>query len=126
VVPKFWASPDGCPVAQFMHGHSPIPWHEWGYWALGRAMPEFGTTVHLVDAGVDTGGVLKQARGISKRATHRQLCAAQAAFSREICVEAVENALAGKLERPTPACRPGNGITRRSGSTSGRAFRRVW
>jgi len=65
--------------------------------------------VHLVDAGVDTGGVLKQARGIFKaRDTIASYALRQAAFSREICVEAVENALAGKPKRPTPACRPGN------------------
>jgi len=33
-----------------------------GYWALAQGHPEFcGVTVHLVDAGIDTGSVLAQA-----------------------------------------------------------------
>ena len=33
-----------------------------GYWALAEQHPEWvGTTVHLVDAGIDTGGILAQA-----------------------------------------------------------------
>lgn len=32
-----------------------------GYWALAMGKPElFGTTIHLVDQGVDTGGILEQ------------------------------------------------------------------
>jgi folate-dependent phosphoribosylglycinamide formyltransferase PurN len=32
-----------------------------GYWALAEGRPDLaGTTVHLVDAGIDTGGILKQ------------------------------------------------------------------
>ena len=34
-----------------------------GYWALAEGRPELvGTTVHLVDEGIDTGGILAQAR----------------------------------------------------------------
>jgi phosphoribosylglycinamide formyltransferase 1 len=33
-----------------------------GYWALAEGRPDLvGTTIHLVDAGVDTGGILEQA-----------------------------------------------------------------
>jgi folate-dependent phosphoribosylglycinamide formyltransferase PurN len=33
-----------------------------GYWALAEGRPDLaGTTVHLVDTGIDTGGILKQA-----------------------------------------------------------------
>jgi folate-dependent phosphoribosylglycinamide formyltransferase PurN len=76
-----------------------------GYWALASSDPQnFGTTVHLVDAGVDTGGVLKQARGVSKTGdTIASYALRQAAFSRDICVEAVSDALDGKLATIDPA-----------------------
>ncbi|TIO90972.1 MAG: formyl transferase, partial [Mesorhizobium sp.] len=54
-------------------------------------------------AGVDTGGVLKQARGKSKRGdTIASYALRQAAFSRDICVQAVAEALAGKLTTIDP------------------------
>ena len=70
-----------------------------GYWALASGDPQnFGTTAHLVDAGVDTGGVLKQARGRPEPGdTISSYALRQAAFSRDICVEAVRDALAGEL-----------------------------
>jgi methionyl-tRNA formyltransferase len=51
--------------AIFINMHVGItPWYRGshgGYWALYNGDAEnFGTTIHLVDAGVDTGGVLKQ------------------------------------------------------------------
>ena len=75
-----------------------------GYWALASGDPQnFGTTVHLVDAGVDTGGVLKQARGKPGTGdTISSYALRQAAFSRDICVEAVRDALAGKLATIDP------------------------
>src|SRR5262249_19600126 len=42
-----------------------------GYWAIAEAEPgNFGVTVHLVDAGIDTGGVLYQARLIPTARGH--------------------------------------------------------
>ena len=75
-----------------------------GYWALASDDAQnFGTTVHLVDAGVDTGGVLKQARGKPGPGdTISSYALRQAAFSRDICVEAVRDALAGRLATVQP------------------------
>jgi methionyl-tRNA formyltransferase len=89
-----------CPVLNYHAGISPqYRGMNGGYWALASGDPgNFGTTVHLVDSGVDTGGILYQVRG--KPApddnimtyTHRL-----AALSRDICIRAVGDALAGKL-----------------------------
>jgi folate-dependent phosphoribosylglycinamide formyltransferase PurN len=55
-----------CTNAVFVNMHVGItPWYRGshgGYWALyNNDAKNFGTTIHLVDAGVDTGGILKQA-----------------------------------------------------------------
>jgi methionyl-tRNA formyltransferase len=70
-----------------------------GYWALASGDVEnFGTTVHLVDAGVDTGAVLRQARGTPRPGdTISSYALRQAAFSRTICAAAIADALAGKF-----------------------------
>lgn len=89
-----------CPVLNYHAGITPkYRGMNGAYWALAsRDRQNFGTTVHLVDAGVDTGGVLKQARGNPKQGdTISSYALRQAAFSRDICVEAVRDALAGKL-----------------------------
>ncbi len=54
-----------CTKAVFINMHVGItPWYRGshgGYWALyNNDVANFGTTIHLVDAGVDTGAVLKQ------------------------------------------------------------------
>ncbi|WP_137933168.1 formyl transferase [Mesorhizobium comanense] len=89
-----------CPVLNYHAGITPkYRGMNGGYWALvsGDA-GNFGSTVHLVDAGVDTGGVLKQARGKpGKGDTISSHALRQAAFSRDICVEAVADALGGRL-----------------------------
>ncbi|WP_095199798.1 formyl transferase [Mesorhizobium carmichaelinearum] len=94
-----------CPVLNYHAGITPkYRGMNGGYWALvsGDAQ-NFGTTVHLVDAGVDTGGVLKQARGRPKKGdTISSHALRQAAFSRDICVEAISDALAGKLTTIDP------------------------
>lgn len=94
-----------CPVLNYHAGIAPkYRGMNGGYWALASGdRANFGTTVHLVDAGVDTGGVLKQARGSAKQGdTIASYALRQAAFSRDICVEAVANALAGRLETINP------------------------
>ena len=94
-----------CPVLNYHAGIAPkYRGMNGGYWALASGdQGNFGTTVHLVDAGVDTGDVLKQARGVSKPGdTIASYALRQAAFSRDICVEAVRNSLAGKLETIDP------------------------
>ncbi|MER8654817.1 formyl transferase [Mesorhizobium sp. M1078] len=89
-----------CPVLNYHAGIAPkYRGMNGGYWALASGdLQNFGTTVHLVDAGVDTGGVLKQARGKPEPGdTISSYALRQAAFSRDICVEAVRGALDGKL-----------------------------
>ena len=54
-----------CPVLNYHAGITPkYRGMNGGYWALATGDAEnFGATVHLVDAGVDTGAVLHQVRG---------------------------------------------------------------
>ena len=97
-----------CPVLNYHAGIAPkYRGMNGGYWALASGdRGNFGTTVHLVDAGVDTGGVLKQGRGKPETGdTISSYALRQAAFSRDICVEAVGDALAGKLATVDP-CLP--------------------
>lgn len=94
-----------CPVLNYHAGIAPkYRGMNGGYWALASGdAGNFGTTVHLVDAGVDTGGVLKQARGKPEPGdTISSYALRQAAFSRGICVEAVRDALDGKLATVQP------------------------
>jgi folate-dependent phosphoribosylglycinamide formyltransferase PurN len=94
-----------CPVLNYHAGIAPkYRGMNGGYWALACGDVEnFGTTVHLVDAGVDTGGVLRQARGKPGPGdTISSYALRQAAFSRDVCVEAVRDALAGKLATVDP------------------------
>ncbi|MES0014878.1 formyl transferase [Mesorhizobium sp. M0037] len=94
-----------CPVLNYHAGIAPkYRGMNGGYWALACGDPQnFGTTVHLVDAGGDTGGVLKQARGKPEPGdTISSYALRQAAFSRDICVEAVRGALDGKLATIKP------------------------
>ena len=89
-----------CPVINYHAGINPkYRGMNGGYWALAERDPKnFGGTVHLVDAGVDTGGILYQARGKPERGDNFMTYAfRQAAMSRNICVKAAEEALAGQL-----------------------------
>jgi folate-dependent phosphoribosylglycinamide formyltransferase PurN len=70
-----------------------------GYWArAARDLEHLGVTVHLVDEGVDTGGVLYQARveptADDNITTYQHL---QAAVAQPLIVRAVEDALSGSL-----------------------------
>lgn len=87
-----------CPVLNYHAGITPkYRGMNGGYWALATGDPgNFGTTVHLVDAGVDTGAVLYQARGRPLPGdTIATYALTQAAFSRDICIRAIEDAVAG-------------------------------
>ncbi|MFI0846791.1 formyl transferase [Mesorhizobium sp. IMUNJ 23232] len=89
-----------CPVLNYHAGIAPkYRGMNGGYWALASGdRRNFGTTVHLVDTGVDTGAVLQQARGKpSKGDTIATYALTQAAFSRDICTRAIDDALAGPL-----------------------------
>lgn len=69
-----------------------------GYWALvNNDVENFGTTVHRVDEGVDTGAVLYQARMTPSPAdTIATYAMIMAAHSRQICIRAVADILQGK------------------------------
>ncbi len=71
-----------------------------GYHALARGEPEhFGTTLHLVDSGIDTGGILAQVQVKVEPAdnfhTYLWVMAAQ---SRPAVVDVMGRALAGQLK----------------------------
>jgi hypothetical protein len=94
-----------CPVINYHAGITPkYRGMNGGYWALVTGDAEnFGATVHLVDAGVDTGGVLHQVRGKPGRGDNIALYALRlAAMSREICIRGVEDAIDGRLAPTTP------------------------
>ncbi|UVK52321.1 formyl transferase [Mesorhizobium sp. AR02] len=94
-----------CPVINYHAGITPkYRGMNGGYWALASGDAQnFGTTVLLVDAGVDTGGALRQARGKPERGDNISSYALrQASFSRDICVEAVRDVLAGELATIDP------------------------
>lgn len=89
-----------CPVINYHSGINPkYRGMNGGYWALATGdLENFGSTVHLVDSGVDTGSVLYQSRGRpGKGDTIASYAMRQAAFSRDICAMAVEDALANRL-----------------------------
>jgi methionyl-tRNA formyltransferase len=89
-----------CPVINYHAGINPkYRGMNGGYWALASGdAGNFGGTVHLVDAGVDTGGTLYQARGKPASGDNFMTYTfRQAAMSRGICVKAAEDALAGRL-----------------------------
>ena len=95
-----------CPVVNYHAGISPqYRGMNGGYWALATGDADnFGTTVHFVDTGVDTGGVLKQMRGKPEKGdTIASYALRQAAFSRGICIEAIEELLAGTAKTFEPA-----------------------
>lgn len=77
------------------------------YWALTRADPDnAGVTIHLVDRGVDTGGVLHQARtAFSADDTIATYQHVQMATALPLFARAIEEALAGRLA-PRPATGP--------------------
>ncbi|OCO99075.1 MULTISPECIES: formyl transferase [unclassified Ensifer] len=117
-----------CPVLNFHAGINPAyRGLMGGYWArVNGGAENFGATVHLVDAGVDTGGVLYQSRQKPARNdTMHTYPLLQTAASTEIVVAAIEDALAGNL-RPVDVAGPSrqwyhppiwtwlwNGLTRR-------------
>ena len=89
-----------CPVLNYHAGITPkYRGMNGGYWALATGdAGNFGATVHLVDAGVDTGDVLHQVRGTPQPGDNLTNYALRlAALSRDICIRGVEDALEGRL-----------------------------
>lgn len=90
-----------CPVLNLHAGINPqYRGLQGGYWSRVLSDEEnFGATVHLVDAGVDTGGVLYQHRiEPSKRDTMHTYPLLQTASSTGIVVAALRDAVAGNLK----------------------------
>lgn len=89
-----------CPVLNFHAGINPAyRGQQGGYWArVMRDEKNFGATVHLVDAGVDTGAVLYQARvAPAARDTMHTYPLLLTAAGAGIAVRAVADALSGEL-----------------------------
>lgn len=93
-----------CPVINYHSGINPkYRGLAGGWWARATGDHEnYGTTVHLVDAGVDTGGTLHQAF-LTPHPDETLLTdsLAMAAGSREMVVRAVEDTLNGNLRPVT-------------------------
>ncbi|MEW9805155.1 formyl transferase [Mesorhizobium sp. ZMM04-5] len=92
-----------CPVLNYHAGINPAYRGMNGaYWALATGdAGNFGATVHLVDAGVDTGDILHQVRGAPEPGDNLTNYAMRlAAMSRDICTQAVEDVLEGRA-KPT-------------------------
>lgn len=90
-----------CPVINYHSGINPkYRGLAGGWWARATGDHEnYGTTVHLVDAGVDTGDTLYQTfLTPHPRETLLTDSLAMAAGSRDITVRAVEDALSGNLQ----------------------------
>ncbi len=98
-----------CPVLNYHAGINPqYRGQQGGYWArVMRDEANFGATVHLVDAGVDTGGVLHRVRVTPSRGdTMHTYPLLLTAAGTEIAVRAVEDALAGRLQPQPTAGEP--------------------
>lgn len=90
-----------CPVLNFHAGITPkYRGMNGGYWALATGDAEnFGATVHLVDAGVDTGGIVRQVRSRPKPGDSIPSYAmTMASFSADACAEAIEAVTTGPVE----------------------------
>jgi Formyl transferase len=90
-----------CPVINYHAGINPTyRGMNGGYFArINNDEANFGTTVHLVDAGVDTGSILYQQRiADASKDTILTYAMLMAAHSREICAQAVGDALNENLK----------------------------
>lgn len=89
-----------CPVLNYHSGINPkYRGLAGGWWARASGdQANYGTTVHLVDAGVDTGDILYQAfLSPDPRESLLTDAMAMAAGSHDIAIRAVEDALTGRL-----------------------------
>ncbi len=94
-----------CPVLNFHPGITPRYRGMWGgYWARIANDPDhYGTTVHLTDAGIDTGAALyRKVVTPSSRETIFTDTVLQTAAARDIAVSALRDAVNGAL-KPLPA-----------------------
>lgn len=89
-----------CPVLNYHAGITPqYRGMNGGYWALATGDEgNFGSTVHLVDPGVDTGPVIAQVRCVPRDGdTIMTYAYTQASASRQMCVDALILATTGPL-----------------------------
>lgn len=89
-----------CPVLNYHAGITPMyRGMNGGYWALANDdRDNFGSTVHLVDRGVDTGQVVAQVRCVPRASdTIMTYAFTQAAASLQMCVDALRLAAVGQL-----------------------------
>lgn len=94
-----------CPIINFHAGINPAYRGQMGgYWSLvERDAANFGSTVHLVDSGVDTGATLYEQRlKPSRRDNISTYPLLITAVSTQITVQAIEDALSGSLSPKTP------------------------
>lgn len=95
-----------CPVINFHAGINPAYRGQMGgYWALvENDAGNFGGTVHVVDAGIDTGGTLYEKRATpSKSDTMLTYPLLLSAASIDIIIRSIDDALAGRLAPYAPA-----------------------
>lgn len=90
-----------CPIVNYHAGVTPAyRGMNGGYWALANGEPDqFGSTIHVVDEGIDTGPILELTRCLPEPGdsiiTYPYTLAAA---SRAACVKAVEDVLAGRID----------------------------
>lgn len=92
-----------CTPAPFINTHGGITplyrgWHG-GYWALAEGRPDLaGTTVHLIDRGIDTGPVLGQGTfAVSRSDSFATYPYLHAAAGLPVLIGAIRRALAGDV-----------------------------
>lgn len=101
VITKATLSRMSCPVVNYHAGVTPkYRGMNGGYWALASGEPDqFGSTIHIVDEGIDTGPILEQTRCLPEPGdsiiTYPYTLAAA---SRAACVKVVEDMLAGHID----------------------------
>jgi methionyl-tRNA formyltransferase len=95
----------GCPVINMHAGITPrYRGVHGGYWALVEHHPEWvGTTVHLVDAGIDTGGILAQTTfEVTGKDSFSTYPALHLVHGLALLAFQVEKAMTGQPLEPTP------------------------
>jgi methionyl-tRNA formyltransferase len=101
-----------CPVINFHSGINPIYRGQMGaYWSrVHRDLGNFGATLHLVDAGIDTGATLYENRvHPSKRDTMSTYPLLLTAASTDLAAAALRDAVTGTLKPYSP---PGRSVLR--------------
>ena len=111
-----------CPVLNYHAGITPgYRGMNGGYWALATGdAGNFGATVHLVDAGVDTAACcIRCAAGPERATISRSMRSGSRRCRATYASRAWMTRLRGGSRRQNRICRQSNGIIRRSGSMSG-------